>query len=176
MRIVQIEAVGLAIDFKAAPARPGGAQNARHVEVDRRALQEQAVGGMGENEDMAVVQRPQHAVRLFVAWKTEIGMNGGDDQIEPGKEVVFENEPPVRQNIDLRAPEHGEARILLVEAVDRVDLREKPFPVETMRDPHPPGMVGDGEHSPGRAPGRPGPSRSGSSRRRWRWCAHAGRP
>ncbi len=67
----------------------------------------------------------------------------GDNHIESCKRLFGKIEPAVRPDIDLGAFEDPESGKLLVRGVDELDLRGKPFFIQSMRNAQPLRVIGD---------------------------------
>src|SRR5687768_17596153 len=80
--VVEVEPVGLTVDFQRDAVAGGGGHHGVHRDAVRVALQKQAAGWMAENVDPSALERLEEAVGHLRLVLAEMRMDGGDDDIE----------------------------------------------------------------------------------------------
>src|SRR3989338_2573626 len=80
MELVQIEALGAAVDLKRRPRLHRRAENLVEIELVRIALAEQLAGRMGDEVDAARTYRLHDPCGQFGFYLPEAGMDGSDDE------------------------------------------------------------------------------------------------
>src|SRR5579864_58727 len=120
--VVEIEPLRIGVEFEVTAAFAGTRNDGFHVDLVRLAFSDQPSGGVTDDRDMAIVHRSDDALGLSLARKIELEMDGGNDQIEPGQDLVGQIEATVGQNIDFGSLEYGEAVDFIIQFVDLIKL------------------------------------------------------
>ena len=118
MRVAEIQALGLAVDFHRDAAFGRGADDGGHVHRGGLALQETPAGRVAEHIHPRTVESTQDPVGHMGLILREVRMHGSDDEIELGQTVVGEIEAAVVQDVALDA---GEQRQALESSVQRTN-------------------------------------------------------
>ena len=109
---VEVEPPGCALISRKQPRSCARRDHPLHVDRVGLALADQAAGRVGEDVEVRVVHRAQHALGLLRGRQLELAVDRRDDEVELAEDVVRQVELAVLQDVDLDALQHRDARQL----------------------------------------------------------------
>ena len=107
--VVQIEPIDLAVDLERDAGSGRRVEDGLDVEGIGLAPKQTPAGGVAEDVDVGVLDRPQQPVGHLLAILVESGVHRRDDEIERGEAVVGEVERAVRPDVALDAGKQPDA-------------------------------------------------------------------
>lgn len=143
--VVQVEAVGIGVDFHGDAMLDGGSEDGFEVELNGIAAFEETSLGVADDGDGRMGNGADHAGGLGFAGEVEMGVDGADDDIELLQRGVGLVEGAVFEDVDLLATEDGEAGEGGVGGGDFFGLLGETVGVQTVGHGEAGGMVGDGD-------------------------------
>src|ERR1051325_2513438 len=117
---VELQTVRVAVDLDHHAALGRAVEDAVELDAVALAAEELAAGEVAEEGDVRVVQGAEDALRHLVLFHLELGVDGGDDEVEEVERFGTVVDGAVGEDVRLRAAEDANRRHALL---PRGDLR-----------------------------------------------------
>ena len=121
---------GLEFELHRHPQLGGAAEDDLEVELGRLAAVDQPRRGVAEDVDLRVLQGAQHALGLLRGRQVEAGVEGDEDEVEPGEHLVLEVERAVAQDVHLHRAQDADLGVAGAHLVDLLPLLAQAVGVE----------------------------------------------
>src|SRR5439155_983058 len=134
-----------AVQLEQTPRRRAGATQRVEIEGVWLTLAHEAPRRVSDRVDPRVFRGAHEAAGQLLLALIEPVVDGGHDVVRVGQHVVGQVELSVLEDVELDAPEDGEAATLGVPGVDRLPLLPQPLRVEPQRHGPALRLIGDGD-------------------------------
>ena len=144
-RAIHVEVNGRAVDFENRAGLDRGREQRVEIQLVGRAIADDAIGRMRDDVDQRMTHGRDVPCRQLVAGLTRRVVERRHDEVETAERCVVQVEAAIRQNVDLHAVEHGDARDPSSDSLDFLRLLHQPSGVDRARGSGAGRMIRDGD-------------------------------